>query len=382
MRRRHRAPLSASQWALFVTAGYFVSGVFAFPRVVAGIAGRAGLWAVVTDGVIFGGVLWATVQVQRHFPDVSLWVMSSRLLGRPCGVTLNGLVWLYHWAVTIVGVAEFGFIIQTYFLPNTPRGVIVGALVGTALYMVWSGTASLARTLQAGAFPVIGLVILTAGLASLSVRHPGLMMPTIPLPLGPVAQAAEQTAILFLGMPLMVTLYPEIDPVHRRRAVRAAYGAFLGVIGWLMGLYAVLLATFGPAYVTQMRWPVVSLLRIMSVAGFWADKVGLLALMLWTIALVGFTSVRMHCLRWAAPAFGLKTDTRAMHHQSLFLGASVVGGVLLIPNATVNGWLAHRVLIPAGWAATAGMPGLVGLVAWVRSVWPQKIRWRPPTVGD
>ncbi len=50
MRRRHRAPLSASQWALFVTAGYFVSGVFAFPRVVAGIAGRAGLWAVVTDG--------------------------------------------------------------------------------------------------------------------------------------------------------------------------------------------------------------------------------------------------------------------------------------------------------------------------------------------
>lgn len=66
MRRRHRAPLSASQWALFVTAGYFVSGVFAFPRVVAGIAGRAGLWAVVTDGVIFGGVLWATVQVRKR----------------------------------------------------------------------------------------------------------------------------------------------------------------------------------------------------------------------------------------------------------------------------------------------------------------------------
>ncbi|MHB1957038.1 MAG: hypothetical protein ACYCOU_25255, partial [Sulfobacillus sp.] len=50
-----------------------------------------------------------------------------------------------------VGVAEFGFIIQTYFLPNTPRDVIVGALVGAALYMVWPGTVSLARTLWAGA---------------------------------------------------------------------------------------------------------------------------------------------------------------------------------------------------------------------------------------
>ncbi|MHB1957037.1 MAG: hypothetical protein ACYCOU_25250 [Sulfobacillus sp.] len=46
----------------------------------------------------------------------------------------------------------------------------------------------------------------------------------------------------------MVTLYPEIDPVQRRRAVRATYGAFVGVIGLLMGPYAVLLASsFAPA---------------------------------------------------------------------------------------------------------------------------------------
>ena len=58
----------------------------------------------------------------------------------------------------------------------------------------------------------------------------------------------EQTTILFLEMPLMVTLYPEIDPVQRHRAVRATYGAFVGVIGLLMGLYAVLLASsFAPA---------------------------------------------------------------------------------------------------------------------------------------
>ncbi|PSR32779.1 MAG: hypothetical protein C7B46_12825 [Sulfobacillus benefaciens] len=381
MRRRHCTPLSASQWALFVTAGYFVSGLFAFPREVAETAGRAGLWAVAVDGVIFGGMLWATVQVQRRFPTMSLWALSPRLLGRSCGLALSGLVWLYHWAVTTVGVAEFSFIIQTYFLPQTPRGVIVGALVGTAVYMGWSGTASLARTLQGGIFPVIGLVILTAGFASLSVRHPVLLMPTIPRSWLSVAHAAEQMTILFFGIPLLVTLYPEIDPVQRRRAEWVTYGAFVGVLGWLMGLYAVLLATFGPVYVSQMRWPVVSLLRIMSVSGFWVDKIGLVALMLWTIAVAGFTSVRVHGLRSAAPVFGLNADTRTLPYASLFLGTSIVGGVLLIPNATINGWLAHHVLIPAGWAAMAGMPGLLGLVAWVHSTRDRRVRGHLPTMG-
>ena len=47
--------------------------------------GRAGLWAIPANGKLFGDVLWASVQVQRRFPDVSLFGHEPALAGTSGG---------------------------------------------------------------------------------------------------------------------------------------------------------------------------------------------------------------------------------------------------------------------------------------------------------
>ncbi|PSR26081.1 MAG: hypothetical protein C7B46_20300 [Sulfobacillus benefaciens] len=362
-----RPMLSALQFTIMMTSGYFVSGFFTFPRIVATAVGRAGVWSIVGDGLVFLVVLWVTFRVQRQFSDESLWVGSTHVLGLFWGRTLNGAVWVFHWALTVIGVAEFCFIIQEIFLPITPRFVIAGALVGTALYVAWHGTMGLARTLQAGFWPVVGLVLITAGFAISLIHYPMLAIPTFHGSLEPVVRSVENNSILFLGMPIMVTLVAEMDPAQRQRGECWAYGFFIAVIIILVFVYTALLATFGPTYLTQVQWPVVSLLRIVSVTWFWIDKFGLFALMMWTMVLVGFTAVRILSLTQVGQTWGVVPGSRASKIWLVGTAASIWYGGLLIPNATVNEWIAHWVLIPIGWGALGAMPGVLAVASWYRS---------------
>ena len=359
--------LSAPQFAIMVTSGYFVSGFFAFPRIVAIAVGRAGIWSVIGDGLVFFFILWLAFRVQRQFSDESLWVGSTQVLGWFWGQTVNGAVWIFHGALTVIGVTEFCFIIQEIFLPITPRYVIAGALIGTALYVAWHGTTGLARTLQAGLWPVVGLILITTGFAISLIHYPILMIPTFRGALDPLVSAIENNAILFLGIPMMVTLYADVDPIQRQRGECWTYGSFIAVIIILIFVYTALLATFGPTYLTQVQWPVVSLLRIVSVTWFWIDKFGLFALMLWTIVIVGFSAVRLLCLTQVGQTCGVVPGTRASKIWLVGTAMSIWLVGLLIPNATVNEWIAHRVLIPVGWGALGGMPGILAVASWYRS---------------
>ena len=377
--------ISAMQFATMITSGYIALGIFYFPRQAIANAGRAGLWSIILDGLITWALMHLIFRVNRLVPNETLTSFAPKILSKPVGFVMGVYTIVYHVILAIAAVALFGFVLGDIFLPLTPIWVIVGALVMTSVYMGWGGTAGLARTLQAGYTPVAILTLLTGLATSLLVRHPVLLLPPKDFPIVPILRGAWQEYIIFIGFQLTVTLYPFIRNEQRKQAEKYSYIALGIVIAILVIEYEVEIATFGPYYITQLRWPLVSLMRILSVQGFFIDKFGLLVVALWTIIVAGFVAVRLWCLSHDVMAMFRLKGAVAYHIVLIVSGLALIVGSAMIPNAQFDEILNERYLIPAGVFYLIGIPLVILPVAYFRKTAVQKIRNQteatPPPIG-
>lgn len=377
--------ISAMQFATMITSGYIALGIFYFPRQAISNAGRAGLWSIVLDGLITWVLMHLIFRVSRLVPNETLTSFAPKILSKPVGFVMAMYTIIYHFILAIAAVTLFGFVLGDIFLPLTPTWVIVGSLVFTAVYMGWGGTAGLARTLQSGYTPIVILTSLTGLATSLLVRHPVLLLPPGTFPVIPILRGAWQEYIIFIGFQLAVTLYPFIRNEQRKQAEKYTYIALGIVIAILVIEYEVMIATFGPAYITQLRWPLVSLMRILSVQGFFIDKFGLLVVALWTIIVAGFTAVRLWCLTHDTMAMFRLKGALAYHIVLAASGFALILSSTVIPNAQFDEMLNERYLIPAGTFYLVGIPLILLPVAYFRRKTVKKLRTQtettPPPVG-
>lgn len=371
------ARISAVQFATMVTAGYFALDIFYFPRPVIAIAGRQGVWAIILDGLITYGFMRLLFAVNRRIPNETLPAFAPKLLTKPVGYLLALYMVSYHILLALAAGVSFSFVLKEFFLPHTPTWMVMGTLTATSAYMAWAGVAGLARTLQAGYTPIIILSLLTALAAGSLIRHPILLLPPASLTLLPVFSAAWHQYIIFIGFELSVTLYPFVRNEQRVAAERYTYIALAAVVAILLIAYEVIMATFGPAYVPLLRWPLVSLMRILSVQGFFIDKFGLLVVALWTIVVAGFIAVRLWCAAHdMMTLFHVDTTTA---YQRILLGAGmfVIAGSAFFPNDHVAQVFAERYLLPVGVIYLVTVPALLIPVIHLRRRLVTEIRRGP-----
>ncbi|PSR34158.1 MAG: spore gernimation protein [Sulfobacillus benefaciens] len=371
--------ISALQFATMVTAGYLPCGIFYFPRPAIADAGKSGLWCIFLDG----GVTWCLMalmfRVTRLVPDESIIAISPKIVGRPLGWFLGVYLIIYHLVLTIAAVSLFGFVMREVFLPHDPIWAIIGALTATAVYMGWGGAVGIARTLMAGYGPVAFFTILTGMVSVILIRHPVLLKPPLFGPLFPILSGAWHEYILFIGFQLTITLYPFIRNEQRLAAQRYTYWGLLMVVTALVIQYEVMMAAFGPSYLIDLRWPLVSFLRIISVESFFIDKFGLLVLALWTMIVVGFTAVRFWCITHGTLALAGWHSTSAYRVTLAVFGSLAVIGAVMIPNATTNEYVIQTYLIPGGLLFLIMTPGILLPMAFFRSGTVRKLRMQYDT---
>ncbi len=377
--------ISAMQFATMITSGYIALGIFYFPRQAISDAGRAGLWSIILDGFITWILMHLLFRLNRLVPNETLTRFAPKIFSKPVGFVMGLYTIVYNFMLAIAAVTLFGFVLGDIFLPLTPIWIIVGALVLTAVYMGWGGTTGLARTLQAGYTPVAILTLLTGLATGLLVRHPVLLLPPENFPVIPILHGAWQEYVIFIGFQLTITLYPFIRNEQRKQAEKYTYIALGIVIAALVIEYEVMIATFGPSYITQLRWPLVSLMRILSVQGFFIDKFGLLVVALWTIIVAGFTAVRLWSLAHDTMAMFRLKGAIAYHIVLAVSGLALILASTVISNAQFDEILNERYLIPAGVFYLVGIPLALLPVAYLRSTAVKKLRSQteatPPPIG-
>lgn len=372
--KNHVPRLTGLQFATMITSGYVALGLFYFPREAITAAHRSAPWSILLDGLVTFALMHLLFRMNRLAPHLPLSSLSPLLLGQPIAFVLSLYAMVYHLLLAIAVVVLFSFVLGNIFLPDTPIWAIDAAMVATALYMAWHGTVGLGRTIQAVYIPVALLSMLTF-LATVSlIRYPILLLPSSHVAVWPVLIGAERQYATFLGFELTVTLYPEIAPDQRPRAERYTYLGLALVLTMFLIMYEIIISSFGPALTAQLRWPIVSMMRILSVSGFFIDKFGLLVVVLWTILVTSFLSVRLWCLGQDATAL-LPGKHPTSFRLVLLVGAFivVVAGIA-VPNAKIVDLLVERYLIPFGLAYLIAVPSLVLLAATLRQSTVKRIQ--------
>ncbi|MCY0900327.1 MAG: GerAB/ArcD/ProY family transporter [Firmicutes bacterium] len=365
--------ISAGQFATMITAGYLGLGIFYFPRPLVVDAGRYGLYGLWLDGFA-ALILMRFVFAMGHLiPNETLSGFSPALLSKPVSWLLGFYTIAYHISLAISAVILFSFVLGNIFLPSTPIWAISAALTLTSAYMAYGGVQALARTLQASYIPLLVLTILSVSMAALSIRHPALLIPTTDVALVPLVEGAYHQFVIFIGFQLSVTLYPFVKNTERQQAERYSLLALVGIVLALSMEYEVIMAVFGPNAITELRWPLASTYRIISLSGFYISKLGTLLIVLWTIVIVAFVSVRLWCLAHDLSAMAPRFKYEAALGLMTLL---TIGGCLLFPNAKVADLLNEHYLLPLGLAYLVLVPSTVMLVARARPTLIAQLRTR------
>ncbi len=372
--------ISALQFATMVTSGYVALGVFYFPREAVTAAGREGIWCILLDGLVSFVLMHLVFRLSRLIPNETFNSFGPKLFGKPLAFIVAVYTIIYHLALAISAAVLFSFVLGNIFLPDTPIWAIDGALTATAVYMAWGGAAALARTLQGSYIPVLILTFLTGFLTVTLIRHPILLLPPDHFTVLPVLEGAYREYIMFIGFQLSVTLYPFVRNEQRRQAEHYTYIGLAVIVAVMLISYEVTMATFGPSFIPSLRWPIVSLLRILALKGFFIDKFGMLVVTLWTIVVAAFLSVRLWCLAHDIAGF-FHIDGAAGYHGSLLAtGAVVVIGAIAIPNAKITDLINENYLVGLGLLYLTVIPFLTITVANFRKARVQELRTKtePP----
>lgn len=362
--------ITAGQFATMVTSGYLGLGIFYFPRPLVEAAGRSGLYGLWIDGLVAFILMALMFKMNRLVPTETFGGFARYLISGPVAFIMGVFTVLYNLSLALSATVLFSFVLANVFLPQTPIWAIDSALTLTGGYMALFGTKALARTLQTSYIPLLVLTVLSIALAASAIRHPLLLTPSLDVTLLPVVQGAYKQFVIFLGFQVSINLYPFIEDKGRRKAERYSYLALLGIVASLSLQYEVISGVFGPAMISHLRWPLASTYRIIAMPGFFIAKLGTFLVVLWSIIIVAFVSVRLWCLSHDFVQLLYPFIKIRYHWAITIMTAACIGGALLFPNANIADRFNEIYLLPLGLLYLVLLPAVVLLVGRLR---PQQV---------
>jgi spore germination protein len=185
---------------------------------------------------------------------------------------------------------------------------------------------------------------------------------------------AYREFFIFIGFEVSVTLYPFVAPSQQRRAEKFALGGLAAMLAILTVMYETIMGTFGPSYIPYIRWPMVSLMRIVRISGFFVDKWGSLVVALWTIAVLGFLAVRLWCLAHDAATLFFVHSGKSYRYFLVASALVAYGAASMIPNATLTDEFTENLLIPLGLLYLTGIPVFLLTISALRPNTLKKLR--------
>jgi spore germination protein KB len=279
-----------------VVASYLGGGIFQFPRELATFGGPDAGWSYLLLTAGYFALIYVFLKIAAIDPTHSFGRVTSDLLTPVLGLPIRWFRIVVHLLLAVVVVANFGQVLRTYFLMGTPQWALEGALVATALYTAWYGTAVLGRTLETGFVPTLLASLLIGLLVIGRMRFAWAILPTWHVALEPTLLGAYHSAYIFIGFEMVVQLYRHVRYDERQAAVRWALGLYTATAGFFAFGFVLVMGTEGPDALVQAQWPPVSALRLANLRGFFINKLGLLVVVVWGLFTMGFVAVRFWCL--------------------------------------------------------------------------------------
>lgn len=333
-----------------LTGAYTAAGLFQFPREIVTKGGPEAAWSFILEcGAALVG-LWLWFQVNHLSPDEQVGGFVSRIVTPILGWPLRALTLVTHTLLAVWVTANFGLVMITFFLPDTPLWALETVTVVVALYMAWIDTRVLGRTIQVLYLPTGILSVLMALLLLPRLTQMWAVPPTADLHLTTIAYAAYKGFYLFWGYEVTVTLYPFVAQSARKQAERYAYTAMVLASAFFAFGYVLIMGSGDPYLVMAAQWPGVSAMRLITLTSFLINKLGLFVVMLWSLFVFIFVAMRLWCLgQDLRPALNL-TSLQSYRWMLVGAAAATLAVSQLFTNITVlneffNEWMTPTMIL-------------------------------------
>ncbi|SHF13534.1 spore germination protein [Caldanaerobius fijiensis DSM 17918] len=332
------------------------------PRDVATQGGSSG-WTLVVLGALAAMVFSLVVtRLGRMFVNDTFVEYSKKIVGNFLGNVLSFMLVVYFIFFAAVQVRVFAEVLKMFLLYYTPLEIVIITMLLSSLYIVRHGIEPIARLneIMLPVFVLTAILVLLPTLKDIDFTN---LLPLMKVSPWPFAKGIIYTAFLFTGFEFMLFLVPFLKkPQESSRYTVYAIG-----IAGVLNLMLVILSTtvFGVKENTHLVWPVISLIKIISVPGFFVENLEGIMIGIWTLSVFTTLDTVLYIM-----SLGLSRVTGAREHSYIVLVlVPIIYIVAMSPADLVQTFAMFRAVSVYGAAAlTVVVPLLLLLIARIRNM--------------
>lgn len=200
--------ITSKQMALLTFIGQTGMGMITLPTLMAKVVGHDGWISILITGISAVVLSSLIVLLLRRYSDKSIYDINNLIYGKIVGLILNTLLIVYLILAAAASARVFSMFLRITLLPNTPLLIMVPFVMLPSIYLVWCGLKYVVRfkyiSIMAYVVSIIYLVIL--------IKHYrfSFLLPIGEAGLIPILSSVKTGFFTFLGLELVVFLFPEI----------------------------------------------------------------------------------------------------------------------------------------------------------------------------
>lgn len=330
-----------------------------------GIGAKQDAWIVVLIATVISlGLVWIYTEVQKQYPDKNLADIFDTLLGKWLSAPLILLYALYFFSSASFNYFEFGEIIRTTFLINTPEIVVLGVFLFTIIYMITLGFEVIARTGEI-LMPILLIFLVTIYvLASFSgVLDIQELLPVLENGIKPVLKEVYPVVNFPFGESVVFLMYWHM--INKKEAVRKTALLVICVTGFILVLSDLIMITIlGPELTAKSEVPILRVLFNINIA----DIITNLDIMGVIIIFIGGFYKTVLNIYGAVLAVSTLFKIKNKKWITIIIGIGLlIYSMIYYESISFHRWVGFEYNTPYIHGIFSSMPILILLMIWVKN---------------
>jgi spore germination protein len=310
----------------------------------------APLVTLMAMGISFIGIVLITLLGMRY-PEHTIITYSQKIIGKWLGKLFGLLIILFFAVLTSLASREFGEVVITAVLRETPLEVTVLVMLILAAFSTRHDMITFSY-IQLFYLPVIvgpAILIVILSLKNANILYllpvwgnqPDLML---------MLSGALTIAALFQGTFVMTIVIPSMR--NSKKAMKASLWGILISGGLYVLIVIATLSVFGPGEISQLLWPTLELARTTSLPGNILQRLDVVFLAIWVVSvfttLLSSFKLTIHSI---GQFFGLRD-----HKMFSFFILPLVFIIAMLPQNILHMYGIIRLVGKIGLFLTIGYP--------------------------
>jgi spore germination protein (amino acid permease) len=298
------------------------TGLLSLPNVVQKTAKGDGWISTLFAGIAVQVIITVYWLLLKRFPNHTYPEITQKLFGSFFGKLVNMVIYLHFILVGGLATILFNKLINLWLLPLTPNWIISFLIVMASIYLTISDLRVIARFFVI-ASSLILLVLFISILSLFIPKEVHFILPIGSSGLKNILMGSNNSLLAMLGFEGILFMFPFVIQ-NKRGVLKTISLANIFITLFYTYFIFITLITFSPHQLTQMREPILNLLRGISYNVI--DRLDLVFLSIW---LVPMTTSVIAYLFLASKTMNVKKKT---YPKVVILNGIIIFFITLIPH--------------------------------------------------